>query len=131
MTVAKDTWKICLLTNTRTGETVEYRSMSAAAKAIGRVRSYIRACHLRNKTIYGIDGTIYTAEVRERSIPEMEAMGRKVQLCFFCKNAVYGCSWSKRFEPVEGWTAEPTTIRYAYNDVKSYHITACPQFEEG
>ena len=35
---------------------------------------------------------------------------KKATLCWKCKNAVpikdAGCSWSRAFQPVEGWTAE-------------------------
>jgi len=49
------------------------------------------------------------------------------QLCWNCvhavPDAVYGCPWSKDFEPVEGWRAEKTN--------NSYRITNCPLFELG
>jgi hypothetical protein len=57
-------------------------------------------------------------------------------ICFDCAHACGGCSWSARFEPVPGWTAEPVKIRY-YNThegpkfTRTYRITACPQFERG
>lgn len=65
-------------------------------------------------------------------------------LCWRCKKAVLGCSWSEKFEPVEGWDAEPTTIRNSRhyrskttgrieNIVKitgSYCVKSCPLFEE-
>ena len=45
-------------------------------------------------------------------------------ICWYCRNAVpdreedntKGCSWSRRFEPVEGWTAIPTVMRLAYRE---------------
>lgn len=44
-------------------------------------------------------------------------------LCWDCKNALGKCSWSQRFEPIEGWTAE-------YDSKKdSYHVTDCLLFE--
>lgn len=57
----------------------------------------------------------------------------KSNICFDCQNAVCGCSWSRDFTPVPGWTAEKTVIRQIYvkgyeQDVETYHITACPQF---
>lgn len=57
----------------------------------------------------------------------------KPNICFDCQNAVCGCSWSRDFTPVPGWTAEKTVIRQIYvkgyeQDVETYHITACPQF---
>ena len=54
-------------------------------------------------------------------------------ICWYCKNAVpsiktgAGCSWSRKFEPVEGWTATKTVVNES--DV-SYHVVGCPEFEE-
>ena len=56
-------------------------------------------------------------------------------ICFDCKNAVpddrgHGCPWSRKFEPVEGWTAEIIKLNIGngrYED--NYHITACPLFD--
>lgn len=60
----------------------------------------------------------------------------RANICFDCKNAVpdkegHGCPWSRKFEPVPGWTAEPTTIRqgYKYDAVDTYIITECPLFD--
>lgn len=56
-------------------------------------------------------------------------------ICFFCKRACGGCSWSESFDPVPGWTAAATrrvyrTHRGFYQHVvDSYHITACPEYE--
>lgn len=67
-----------------------------------------------------------------------------VNICFHCKNACGGCSWSAvdpvtervRFEPVPGWTAEEVPWRRTagkgrWKTGTTYHITACPQFVEG
>lgn len=60
------------------------------------------------------------------------------ELCWNCKNACGGCSWSEydpvkggvRFEPVPGWVAEPVLIKVEKNKhLESYHITYCPRFE--
>ena len=32
----------------------------------------------------------------------------KEQICWTCKNACGGCSWSRNLTPVEGWKAEKT-----------------------
>lgn len=59
-------------------------------------------------------------------------MGRgKNSLCFDCQNAVCGCSWSKRFEPVEGWVAKPVKLKAdnKYNRyIDSYVVEQCPLF---
>lgn len=48
---------------------------------------------------------------------------RKSTLCWDCKNAVGWCSWSREFEPVNGWDAE-----YKPN-LDSYLVNDCPEFE--
>lgn len=53
------------------------------------------------------------------------------QLCWKCKNACGGCSWSKQLEPVDGWTAEPTIIKDSMGDFLSYEIKKCPEFIRG
>lgn len=64
-------------------------------------------------------------------------------LCWSCKNACGGCSWSEvdkstnklRFQPVEGWTADETKVRIGCAQSgrykTSYLVRACPLFEEG
>lgn len=42
-------------------------------------------------------------------------------LCWGCEKASGRCSWSKKFVPVEGWKAIPTT--------KSFDVYECPEFE--
>ena len=53
------------------------------------------------------------------------------QMCWRCKNATGGCSWSKDLKPIKGWKAKKTYIRdsgaVAYS---SYKILYCPQFDE-
>lgn len=56
-------------------------------------------------------------------------------ICFDCKNAVpdkegHGCPWSRKFEPVPGWTAEPVKVGVGKCAADTYCITACPMFEE-
>ena len=55
-------------------------------------------------------------------------------ICFNCKNAVpddrgHGCSWSRRFEPVPGWTAEPYRLYSSGPPIETWDITACPMFD--
>lgn len=44
--------------------------------------------------------------------------------CWTCQKACGGCSWSRSFSPVPGWTAEKTPRG-------GWHITACPEFVRG
>lgn len=70
----------------------------------------------------------------------------RTNICVDCKKACGGCSWSEidpatekpKFEPIPGWTAEKVWLNVgtsgSYNRkriVQTYHITACPEFEEG
>ena len=45
---------------------------------------------------------------------------RTLSLCWDCQNACCGCSWSRSFEPVEGWEARPSG--------DSFFVINCPQF---
>ena len=78
--------------------------------------------------------------ILRESLPEgavLETVKRTTNICFDCAKACGGCSWSKRFEPVPGWTAEPVVIKSfetllgGPKFTKTFHITACPQFERG
>lgn len=56
------------------------------------------------------------------------------QLCWNCKNACGGCSWSQKFEPIPGWVAEERVLYHRGNGIKnkttSYSIRYCPEFEQ-
>ena len=69
------------------------------------------------------------------------AYADKTNICFRCKNACGGCSWSEldpdtlkpRFEPVPGWTAKKVMLNVGTNRkgrcfVETYQITGCPLF---
>ena len=47
-------------------------------------------------------------------------------LCWDCANAYGKCSWSDRLEPVEGWTAIETKVRWGEGN--TYNVRKCPQF---
>lgn len=51
-------------------------------------------------------------------------------LCWRCKNCFGGCSWSEKFEPVEGWNAERTVIKYFNIETPSFLVRDCPLFIE-
>ena len=56
----------------------------------------------------------------------------KEQLCWYCEKACGRCSWSRSFTPIEGWEAEPTTVRNrdtAQRTTATYYIKACPEYE--
>lgn len=135
-------WKNCTLINLETGERRDYDTMAKASIGIGRHHSYVSFCIRKNRPISDADGFTYGAEttVRGRKTPvpkpkQENKTSSRVQLCCYCMKAYGGCAWSRRFEPVEGWTATPTVInatnRQGEYEVKSYKITACPEFERG
>jgi len=47
-------------------------------------------------------------------------------LCWDCRNAIGGCSWSTLFKPVEGWKAEPTKNK---EGATSFNVIKCPEFK--
>lgn len=50
------------------------------------------------------------------------------QPCWKCTKSAGGCSWSRRFEPVEGWDAMPTSVnRVSPNP--TFVIRQCPEFD--
>ena len=68
--------------------------------------------------------------------------GQTTNICFDCKKACGGCSWSAvdpvtgkvKYEPVPGWTARKVRYCVGYSGRKrvytdTYHITACPLFD--
>ena len=52
------------------------------------------------------------------------------QLCWRCSKATGGCPWSATGEHIEGWAAKPVDVKSRYTNDKTYHITACPLFDE-
>lgn len=57
----------------------------------------------------------------------------RANICMECVNACGGCSWSKNFTPVDGWTAEKVERRHTdgYRTVdEGYRITDCPKFQK-
>lgn len=66
-----------------------------------------------------------------------EQARHRANICFDCKHAVpdnrgHGCEWSRKFEPVPGWTATPTVLRAgSCESVRTWQISACPKFEKG
>lgn len=55
---------------------------------------------------------------------------KKATLCWRCRHAVpsasTGCSWSRRFVPVEGWTAEKHQQKQSGSVYETYCVISCP-----
>jgi hypothetical protein len=80
-----------------------------------------------------------TYEIKETDIKSMirdfepEVHYNKESLCWSCERATGFCSWSRNFEPVPGWEAEPTEVKNTYKKgyfemVASYDVKACPLY---
>lgn len=54
---------------------------------------------------------------------------RTDSLCWSCKNACGGCSWSSSFVPVKNWKAKPTKVKCTGGYVDSFHVIKCPEFD--
>ena len=64
--------------------------------------------------------------IREHpTLGRKNAIGSHDSLCWYCDNALGGCSWSMDFEPVDGWDARHTA---KYN---AYRVFNCPRFVRG
>ena len=59
---------------------------------------------------------------------------KKPSLCWKCKNAVpsasSGCSWSRAFQLVEGWTAEKHQQKQSGSVYETYCVISCPLFQK-
>ena len=53
------------------------------------------------------------------------------QPCWTCSKACGKCSWSKNFEIVKGWDAEPIMVKDKEGDIRSYKIKRCPEYIKG
>ena len=60
----------------------------------------------------------------------MNFMTTAKTICWDCGNALGGCSWSARLEPVEGWEAEPTQkAQFRGEPLQSFLVKECPRFQ--
>ena len=141
------------LTNVKTGEVKVFGSMIQAGEFLGRSKMYIKTrIDEYDKVAIDKNRNEYTIAVigkgKKKSGYELRkkpynpenakyAGYKPAQLCYECARAVGFCSWSRKFEPVPGWTAKPTKISHFKNkygeriyvkDSDSYHITECPLF---
>lgn len=64
--------------------------------------------------------------VKCRQNAYIEGRAKYAQICWKCKNACGGCSWSRNLIPVEGWIAEKVIRKTEQLD--SYNIKYCPEF---
>lgn len=60
-------------------------------------------------------------------------MSKHDTICWKCKKATGGCSWSRAFKPVNGWIALPTEVMVGHDkgaqSIPSFDVYACPEFD--
>ena len=92
----------------------------------GRKRRYkCRCCGSRFNTIEHKIGEA-TAPTEVRKVKE-EKKNTETK-CWSCGNYASGCSWSRDWTPVDGWTAEKTTIKQGDEYNESYNVIDCPEY---
>ena len=83
--------------------------------------------------IFNIDnGVVYTILKKAGVKPNRQIVNKKTkgnyekkpQPCWHCKKYAGGCSWSRDFTPVEGWTAEKVLMT---SGTETYEIKECPE----
>lgn len=76
---------------------------------------------LRSRAKYCSELCAYKAKFEKTESTKKKPPKRRIlSLCWDCQNACCGCSWSRSFEPVEGWEARPSG--------DSFFVINCPQF---
>ena len=120
------------LTSVNTGKEYHFKSGREASLFLNRARSYVSTCIYHEMPIKErYTGELYIASFPEQDKTAPKPKRAKEQLCCTCGNAYGGCPWSARFEPVEGWTANPTVIVHGSREMSSYQILDCPLYERG
>ena len=55
---------------------------------------------------------------------------KRPTLCWSCARFCGQCSWSARFEPIAGWSAEEGSLTRQYGGtLKTYTVLQCPLYE--
>ena len=87
--------------------------------------------HISARTLTAI---VKRAGVQRKSRPRRQQVSKEKsqQLCWDCAKATGRCSWSRRLEPVPGWTATKVErLSHTGEIVEGTQITACPEFVKG
>lgn len=66
------------------------------------------------------------------STTNIDPFTKNYQPCWTCEHSCGGCEWSKNFEPVFWWKAEPVykTNNLGEQELYSYTILECPKYEK-
>lgn len=121
-----------ILVSKADGKRYWFKSLYEADKFLKRPSSYIinrvakkhRIMHLETREEFDaiINGETYTASARKGT--------QFMQLCWGCKKYINGCNWSRKGIPVDGWEAEPCSIKLSVDQtIPSYKIKSCPEYE--
>ena len=119
------------------GEEFAFDSATKASLFLKRTKGYVASCTTKGIPLSHYEtGEIFEFKCDESKRNTIAHVRRRIQPCCNCKKFAGGCSWSRKFEPVEGWTAVPTMINHGGNNGKprlteSYMIIKCPEFEKG
>lgn len=118
----------CILVSCKDAAQYSFSAYSEADDFLGRRSGYIRACLRNGNQISKIneDNTREYFDIIEgpKNKKYQNASPSPEQLCWYCKNACGGCSWSSDFIPIPGWVAEKTIK----DSKETYSITDCPLF---
>ena len=92
---------------------------------------YVKFCeYCGDKFITKSETKKYCSKRCVKEAAKQRQQGRE-QLCWRCKKACGGCSWSSSFKEVDGWDAEATIVKDEKGAFSSYKIYKCPEFVEG
>ena len=99
-------------------------------------KSQDKICPVCGKSFKGNNRKKYCSKICAKSVVyyKKKPALKNETLCWDCKNACGGCSWSRTFTPVKGWVAEPTKLKGSHEYsaiIDSYKIFECPEFERG
>lgn len=107
------------------------KTNSQIAAELGLSSSSVRHMTLR---IYKKTG-IRIAKPRYRRTKRKENKKERGTLCWDCKNACGGCSWSRNFTPVAGWNATEGAVKVmcqkSQRYVQTFFVHSCPEFVRG
>lgn len=141
--IQRKVWAVIQMNNlpcsliSESGEQFDFDSAVEASFFLCRTKGYVASCTAKGIPLsHGKTGEYFKFKCDESKRNTLAHVRKRVQLCCYCKNFAGGCSWSRRFQPVEGWTATRTLINHGRNGEKdriteSYLITKCPEYVKG
>ena len=120
----------CILISLKDKIEYPFLAYTEADEFLNRRHGYIRACLRNGNKISRIDEDTEEIEYFEiiqgpKNRTQTVTERFPDQICWRCKNSCGGCSWSREFIPVSGWTA----VRTFKDRSWTYCITGCPEFK--